>query len=221
MHMFQQFRDRRDAGRSLARLLTQYRGHPRAIVLALPRGGVPVGYEVAQALQLPMDVFVVRKLGVPGQEELALGAIASGGHRVINVQLVEMLGLAPEVVDSIAEREGRELARRERVYRGDRPEVELRDRVVILVDDGLATGSTMRVAVEAARAGDAARVIVAVPVAPMDTMALMREDADEVVACLTPRDFMAVGEWYANFGQTRDDEVVELLNRAERFERTA
>jgi predicted phosphoribosyltransferase len=208
------FTDRCEAGHALAALLADHAG--RDIVLALPRGGVPVGYEVARALRAPLDVFVVRKLGMPGQEELAFGAIASGGARVLNEEVVDMTRLPREKIDRITAREMRELERREELYRGDREPHDVRDRTVILVDDGLATGSTMRAAVTALRARGPARIIVAVPLAAPQTRDAFRSIADDIVCVRTPEPFHAVGLWYEDFSQTSDDEVRMLLARAER-----
>jgi predicted phosphoribosyltransferase len=208
------FDDRFDAGRELAEKLGHYAGRPDVVVLALPRGGVPVGYEVARALGAPLDVFLVRKLGVPGREELAMGAIASGGVQVVNEQVVDRLGLSEAVLRQAAEAEGRELTRRERRYREGRDPPDLAGRVVILVDDGLATGSTMRAAVAAARRLGPARVVVAVPTAPASTCQSLREEADEVVCATTPRPFRAVGYSYRSFPQTSDEEVSALLRSA-------
>lgn len=208
------FRDRTDAGRRLAAQLRAYANWPDVLVLALPRGGVPVAYEVARALAAPLDLCLVRKLGVPGQEELALGAIATGGTRVLNEGVVRELGIPARAIDEVAEREGRELARRERAYRGGRPESVPRGRVVILVDDGLATGATMRAAVLALRRRDPARIVVAVPVAASAICAAFRAEVDEIVCAATPVPFYAVGAWYEEFGQTTDDEVRALLARA-------
>jgi putative phosphoribosyl transferase len=205
------FRDRVEAGESLAAKLTRYRDRDDVVVLALPRGGVPVASEVARALDVPFDVFVVRKLGVPGHEELAMGAIASGGVRQINRDVVDSLGIPPNVIDAVAEREQRELDRREQAYRGDRQPHSLIDKTVILVDDGLATGSTMRAAVIAARQQQPARVIVAVPVGAVSTCADLATEADEVVCVRTPEPFVAVGLWYRDFTPTTDDEVRALL----------
>jgi predicted phosphoribosyltransferase len=208
------FRDRQDAGRRLAsRLAAEHQGRPDVVVLALPRGGVPVAFPVAAVLGAPLDVFVVRKLGVPGYEELAMGAIARGDVRVLHPSVVESLRVPPEVIEAVAEREGRELERRARAYRGDRPYPDLAGRTVILVDDGLATGSSMLAAVRALRRYRPARIVVAVPVAPAETCAKLREEADEVVCAETPRDFAAVGEWYLDFRQTTDEEVRDLLAR--------
>src|SRR2546428_1968415 len=208
------FRDRRDAGRFLVGLLKQYRGRPDVIVLGLPRGGVPVAYEVATALGAPLDVFVVRKLGAPGREELAMGAIASGGVLVINDDVVRGQGIAPEVIQQVAEREGRELSRRERAYREGRPFPEVAGKVVIVVDDGLATGSSMRAAVEALRELGPARIVVAVPAAPESNCRELAELADEVVCATTRSPFFAVGDSYWDFTQTTDEEVRDLLRAA-------
>ena len=210
----QSFRDRREAAALLAERLRRYAGRDDVVVLGLPRGGVPVAFEIARGLGAPLDVFLVRKLGVPGHEELALGAIATGGVRVVNRRVVEHLGLTPEVIDAIAAREWRELERRQRAYRDDRPPPDLTGRTVILVDDGLATGSTMWAAVQAVREERPARVVVAVPVAAPDTCAAFGEVADEVVCLLTPEPFGSVGAWYEDFAQTSDEEVRELLAQA-------
>jgi putative phosphoribosyl transferase len=208
------FRDRLDAGRRLASRLAKYRGRPEVLVLALPRGGVPVAFPVASALGAPLDVFVVRKLGVPGHDELAMGAIARGGVRVLHQSVVQALRIPPGAIDAATERERRELERREREYRGDRPYPDLTGRTVILVDDGLATGSSMRAALRALQRHRPARIVVAVPVAPAETCAELQALADEVVCAETPQDFAAVGEWYLDFQQTTDEEVRELLARA-------
>ena len=208
------FHDRVEAGDVLAAWLGDYAGRPEVLVLALPRGGVPVAARVAEALGAPLDVFVVRKLGVPGHEELAMGAIASGGVLVRNEEVVGKLGLGEDTLRRVAEAEQRELARRERRYREDRPPPDLAGRVVILVDDGLATGSTMRAAVAAARRLGPARVVVAVPTAPASTCQRLREVADEVVCATTPRPFRAVGNSYRSFPQTSDEEVRSLLEAA-------
>lgn len=208
------FRDRREAGRVLAGQLERYRGRPGLLVLALPRGGVAVGFEVAQALQAPLDVFVVRKLGYPGYEEYAMGAIASGGVQVMN----RMPGMAvsPQALAEVVAREQAELARRERLYRGDRPPIDLRDRTVIVVDDGLATGSTMRAAVQAIRQQHPARLVVAVPVGAPQTCRALSAEADEVVCAAMPEPFQAVGLWYRDFPQASDEEVHQLLAQARR-----
>jgi predicted phosphoribosyltransferase len=212
--MTRRFHDRHEAGQVLARALQQYAGRDDLLVLALPRGGVPVAYEVARALRAPLDVFVVRKLGVPGQEELAMGAIATGNVRVLNDDVVHVLGIPPSAIDAAAERERHELARRERAYRGDRPPPTVAGRVVILVDDGLATGATMRAAVAALRVQHPARVVIAVPTAAPSTCAEFRSEVDDIVCAMMPEPFHAVGLWYEDFTQTTDEEVHELLERA-------
>jgi putative phosphoribosyl transferase len=206
--------DRVHAGRRLAEALAPYAGRPNLLVLALPRGGVPVGYEVAQALGAPLDVFLVRKLGLPGHEEYAMGALASGGIRVLNDEVVGSLRIPESVIDAVTVRETVELERRERAYRGDRPEPTIRGRTVILVDDGLATGSTMRAAVAALRMEHPETLVVAVPVAARETCDAIRAEVDDVVCASTPEPFYAVGLWYEDFSQTTDDEVRELLERA-------
>jgi putative phosphoribosyl transferase len=208
------FANRREAGRILASLLMKYADRDDVLVLALPRGGVPVGFEVAQALRAPLDVFIVRKLGVPGHDELAMGAIATGGVRVLNDDVVISLELEPEVIDAVAAREAKELARRERLYRGARPAPDVHGRTVILVDDGLATGSTMRAAVAALRKQRPARIVVAVPVAAPETCEEFKTEVDEVVCAATPRMFNGVGRWYEEFSQTTAEEVHELLAQA-------
>jgi predicted phosphoribosyltransferase len=205
------YADRRDAGRQLAARLRDYAGDPRAVVLGLPRGGVPVAYEVARALGAPLDIFLVRKLGVPGHEELAFGALAAGGARVYNEALLGELMITHETIEAIAAREGQELERRERAYRGERPPSDVRGRVAMLVDDGLATGATMRAAVAALRGQGPARIVVAVPVGAPSTCALLRAEADEVVCAAMPEPFYAVGQWYDDFSETSDDEVRALL----------
>jgi predicted phosphoribosyltransferase len=211
------FRHRSGAGRLLADKLASYANRADVIVLALPRGGVPVAYEVAQVLHAPLDVFLVRKLGMPGQEELAMGAIASGGTRVINEEVVNTLQIPEEVIDTVSVEEKRELTRRETDYRGGRPPPDVRGRTVILVDDGLATGSTMRAAVAALRQQGPARIVVAVPVGAPDTCAELEREADEVVCAQMPQPFYAVGVWYEDFTQTSDEEVRDLLARAANF----
>jgi len=210
------FHDRYDAGRRLAARLITYADRPDVLVLALPRGGVPVAYEVAQALQAPLDLFLVRKLGVPGHEELAMGAIATGGVLVHNEEVVRGLRILPHVIQAVAGREQQELERRERLYRGDRPPPEVRGRTVILVDDGLATGATMRAAAEALRQQQPARLIIAVPVAAPTTCEELREVEDEIICAVTPEPFYAVGLWYEDFSPTSDEEVRDLLDRAAR-----
>jgi putative phosphoribosyl transferase len=210
------FLDRRDAGRQLAEALLDYADTPGVLVLALPRGGVPVAYEAARRLHAPLDVFVVRKLGAPGHEELAMGAIASGGVTVVNPDVVEALRIPREAIEEAARRERTELERRNRAYREGRPAREIRGRTAILVDDGLATGSTMRAAVRALRQEGANRIVAAAPVAARETCGELRGEADEIVCLDTPEYFGAVGEWYYDFSQTTDAEVRELLARAER-----
>ena len=193
--------------------MTEYAGRPEVLVLALPRGGVPVAFEVARSLGAPLDIFLVRKLGVPGQEELAMGAIATGGLRVVNDSVVRHLDIAPELIDAVAAREQGELERRERAYRGERPAPDVRGRTVILVDDGLATGSTMRAAALALRQQGPARVVVAVPVASREACEEFRGEVDDIVCASTPEPFMGVGRWYEDFSQTTDEEVRSLLAR--------
>ena len=206
------FRDRSEAGRRLAEVLARrYPERSGMVVLALPRGGVPVAHEVAKALRVPMDIFLVRKLGLPGHEELAMGAIASGGARVLNQELVVALGIAPDIIEAVAADETRELQRREREYRGSTAPLPLRDRTVVLVDDGLATGSTMRAAVMAVRARDPAEVVVAVPVGAAASCEELRTLADDVVCAATPEPFSSVGRWYRDFAQTTDAEVEAVL----------
>ena len=206
-------RDRTEAGKRLARELMRYAMRRDVLVLALPRGGVPVGFEVARALGVPLDVFVVRKLGMPFHEELAMGAIASGGAQLLNEDVIQTYAISEDEIDRVIESERRELERRERLYRGDRPFPTLKDRIVILVDDGLATGSTMRAAVMALRDESPARIVVAVPVAAKDTCQQFEDVADEIVCLETPEPFDAVGLWYQNFAQTSDEEVHDLLAR--------
>ena len=216
-----QFRDRFEAGRVLAQRLRHYANRSDAIVLGLPRGGVAVAYEVARLLNLPMDVFVVRKLGVPGQEELAMGAIASGGVRVLNERLVGALGLDEAAIDEVIRREEEELRRREREFRGQRPAPALEGKVVIIVDDGLATGATMWAAITAVRAMRPARIVMAVPVADPSTCDAFRRIADEVVCAITADPFQAVGLWYEDFRQMTDEQVRDLLHRIEREQKEA
>jgi predicted phosphoribosyltransferase len=208
------FRDRREAGRLLAAKLSTYAGKPDIVVLGLPRGGVPVAFEVARALAAPLDVFLVRKLGVPGHEELAMGAVASGGVLVLNDDVIARLGIAPEEIDAVAAKETAELARREQLYRSGRTSPEFSGRTVILVDDGLATGATMRAAITALRQSGPARIIVAVPTAAPDICEEFKKQADEIVCYMTPAPFLAVGRWYEDFGQTTDNEVCALLAQA-------
>jgi putative phosphoribosyl transferase len=208
------FRDRAEAGRLLAKRLSAYAGRDDVIVLALPRGGVPVGYEVAKALDAPLDVFLVRKIGLPGYEELAMGAVASGGILVLDERLIQRLGIGREQLERAIQGELQELERREEAYRGGRGPLDLEGKTAILVDDGLATGASMRAAAEAVRRHNPARVVVAVPVAAEETCDQFRDFVDEIVCEVTPRPFHAVGLWYQDFSQTSDDEVRELLARA-------
>jgi predicted phosphoribosyltransferase len=204
-----------DAGRKLAERLSAYRNRPDVIVLALPRGGVPVGFEVARSLHAPLDVFLVRKLGVPGHEELAMGAIASGGVRVLNPEVVYELYVPLQMIEMVAAREQQELSRRERLYRGGQPPPEVENKTVILVDDGLATGSTMRAAIAALRQRRPGRIVVAVPVGAPSTCDQLRSDVDELICAITPQSFYAVGLWYEDFSQTTDHKIRELLSQAE------
>ena len=214
--MVRLFHDRRHAGMLLAAALEKHVQQPGVVILALPRGGVPVAYEVARHLEAPMDVFLVRKLGVPWHEEYAMGAIASGGVIVLNEDVVRALGIPPEEVADVARAEERELKRREDAYRDSRQRVDVTGKTVILIDDGLATGSTMRAAIQALRRLNPARVIAAVPIAAADTCADMADEADEMVCAVTPEPFVAVGLWYQDFTQTTDEEVRELLAAADR-----
>lgn len=214
------FRDRRDAGQQLAQALGGFAGRDDVTVLGLPRGGIPVAYEVARSLRAPLDAFTVRKLGVPGQEELAMGAIATGGVRVLDADTIRMLGIAAEDVERTIDRESTELLRRDRRYRGDRPALQLRGRTALLVDDGIATGASMTAAVRAVRALGAAGVVVAVPVAPPATVERLRREADDCISLLVPADFFAVGAWYQDFGQVTDEEVVTLLDDHDAAERS-
>jgi putative phosphoribosyl transferase len=208
------FEDRREAGQMLAARLAEFANRGNVVVLGLPRGGVPVAYEVARALGAPLDAFVVRKLGTPGQEELAFGAIASPGVRVLNLRVINAVGLSARDIEEVTQQEVLELERRERQYRGSRPMSELRGRTVILVDDGLATGSSMRAAVAALKTMEPARIVVAVPVGASDTCQQLRDEGVEVVCALVPESFFAVGQWYRSFPQTSDEEVRELLQQA-------
>jgi len=213
----QPFRNRRDAGRVLAESLGDYANRSDVVVLALPRGGVPVAFEIAKALRAPLDVFVVRKLGVPGQEELAMGAIASGGIRDLNQDVIRELRIPAHIIESVARKEEQELARREIDYRDGNAAIDVRGRTVILVDDGLATGSSMRVAALALKKKEPAEIVVAVPVAPRETCAEFGQIVDKVVCGITPQRFRAVGEWYEDFSQTTDEEVRELLRESAAF----
>ena len=216
--MSRQFHDRIEAGQLLALELARYAHRPDVLVLGLPRGGVVVASEVARQLGAPLDIFLVRKLGTPHNEELALGAIASGGVRVLNGELVERLGISDEMIDAIAGREQLELERRERAYRGHRPPVDVEGKIVLLIDDGIATGATMHAVVDALRQQGPAKIVVAEPTAAASSLEEFRAEADEVVAVIAPTDFYGVGQWYENFTQTTDEEVCELLDRAQRTE---
>jgi putative phosphoribosyl transferase len=208
------FKDRTAAGQVLAKELAAYANRSDVLILALPRGGVPVAFEVAKALKAPLDVFLVRKLGVPGQEELAMGALASGGVRVLNDEVVAGLGLSETIINKVAEKEQQELERRERLYRDDRPAPDLHGRTVILVDDGLATGATMRAAVRALQQQQPAQLVVGVPVSSPETCQEFQTEVDDIVCARTPRPFHSVGLWYDDFSQTTDDEVRDLLHSA-------
>ena len=208
------FQDRYEAGRLLASELREYAARPDVVVLALPRGGVPVGYEVGKALHVPLDVFIVRKLGVPSHEELAMGAIASGGARVLNQRMIHRYDVSQEIVDIITERGQKELERQEREFREGRQPLHVAGRTVILVDDGLATGASMFVAVAALKGLHPARIVVAVPVAAEEVCADLKGEVDHIYCATTPEPFLAVGQWYKNFSQVSDDDVRELLRRA-------
>jgi len=205
------FRDRPQAGELLSKQLGRYANRADVIVLALPRGGVPVAREIARSLHAPLDVFLVRKLGVPGQEELAMGAIASGGVRILNQDIVQAMGIPSQVIDSVTATEVQELARRERLYRGDRPAPDVMGRTVILVDDGLATGATMRAAVAALRRMKPSRIVIAVPIAAVPTRQEFAREVDEIVCLHTPEPFFSVGFWYDDFSQTTDEDIREML----------
>lgn len=211
------YKDRAEAGRLLATALKHYGGRTDVLVLALPRGGVPVAAEVAKELGVTLDLMLVRKLGTPGHEELAMGVIATGGSQVLNEDLIRHLAISSDVIEAVAQKERRELRRREQAYRGDHPMPAMRERCVILIDDGVATGATMRAAVAALRQQDPARIVIAVPVAPPETIADFQKSVDEVVCLATPTPFLGVGRWYQDFSQTSDAEVRALL--AEAWER--
>ncbi len=208
------FKDRKAAGQALAEALDAYRGRDDVLVLALPRGGVAVAFEVADYLQAPLDVLIVRKLGVPSQPELAMGAIASGGIRILNDEVVQMLHISQEAIERVARIEEAEVARREWQYRGDRAPQDVGDKIVILVDDGVATGSTMRAGIQALRKFAPARIVVAVPHGPVDTCEMLAEEADELVCLGMPEPYFAVGAWYSEFPQLSDEQVADLLMRA-------
>jgi predicted phosphoribosyltransferase len=208
------FNDRTDAGRRLAKRLSEYANRPDVLILALPRGGVPVAFEVAKALNVKMDVFIVRKLGVPGNEELAMGAIASDNIRVLNEDIVRSFQIPQKVINEVAANELRELERRERLYRGNRPKPNISGSTVILVDDGLATGATMRAAAAAVKTKNPDQVVIAVPVAAPDTCSDFRNEVDKIICFATPEPFYGVGAWYEDFSQTTDKEVCDLLDRA-------
>lgn len=218
--MSARFQNREEAGRILAAKLMVYANRPETIVLALPRGGVPIGYEISRALNLPLDVMIVRKLGVPGHEELAMGAIASGGVRVLNRSVIESLRIPPDSLEAVEKREALELMRREATYRGNRHPVSLRGKTVILVDDGVATGSTMRVAISALREQRAGRIILATPVAPPTVRWEMEALVEDFVALVMPEDFFGVGQWYEDFTQVSDDTVYELLRKGAKLQPT-
>lgn len=208
------YKDRVDAGKKLAKELSKYANRSDVLILALPRGGVPVAFEVAKELNVKMDVFIVRKLGVPGNEELAMGAISSDNIRVLNEDVVRSFQISERVINMVAENELRELERRERAYRGDRTKPEISGSTVILIDDGLATGATMRAAAAALKIKNPAKIVVAVPTGAPDTCELFRREVDEVICVATPEPFYGVGAWYGNFSQTTDEEVCDLLNKA-------
>jgi predicted phosphoribosyltransferase len=212
----QRFPDRREAGKRLAARLSRHADSPDVIILALPRGGVPVAYEVAFALKAPLDIWIVRKLGLPGREELAIGAISSGGVRILNEDIVDALAIKQDLIDAVTERELKELQRREKQYRGSRPAPKIEDRTVILVDDGLATGASMLAAIHAVRTQNPARIIVAVPTAAPQAIDFVRRNVDELVYVFAPDPFDGVGKWYEDFSQTTDEEVQTLLEEADR-----
>lgn len=212
----EQFQDRRDAGKRLALELARYANRSDVIVLALPRGGVPVAYEVARALHVPLDVFIVRKLGLPGREELAIGALASGGIRVLNHDVIRVLNVPDEVINLVAQREQQELQRREQLYRGERSMSEIANRTVILIDDGLATGASMRAAVAGVRTRHPDRIVIAVPTAAREVCDAFQFRVDEMVCLMTPEPFEGVGKWYADFRQISDQEVRNLLEEVNR-----
>lgn len=212
--MIRRFRNRTEAGQELAKKLSAYTNRPDVIVLALPRGGVPVAFEVAKALNVPLDLCLVRKLGVPRQTELAMGAIGMGGVMVLNQEVMQCLGLSEDIINAVAVREREELARRDRVYRGNRPIPDLYNRTIILIDDGIATGSTLRAAIATLQSQEPKAIVVAVPVAPLSTCNLLQGDVAEVICLATPEPFYAIGQWYDDFSQTADEEVCHLLQRS-------
>jgi putative phosphoribosyl transferase len=212
------FKDRKDAGRILAGKLTKYTNHPNAIILALPRGGVPVAYEVARELCLPLDILIARKLGVPNHEELAMGAIASGGVRFLNRSVIETLRIMPETLEEVERREALELMRREALYRGNRSPMSVEGRIVILIDDGIATGSTIRVAIEVLRAQHARKIIVATPAAPPSAKWEIEPLVDEFIAVIVPGDFYGVGQFYEDFTQLDDETIYELVRMGAKIE---
>ncbi len=216
--MSARFQNREEAGRILAAKLMLYANRPDTLILALPRGGVPIGYEIARALDLPLDVIIVRKLGVPGHEELAMGAIASGGVRVLNRSVIESLRIPPDSLEAVEKREALELMRREATYRGNRQPASVKGKTVILVDDGVATGSTMRVAISALREQHAGRIIVATPVAPPTVRWEMEALVEDFVALVMPEDFFGVGQWFEDFTQVSDDTVYELLRKGAKLQ---
>jgi putative phosphoribosyl transferase len=206
-------RDRAEGGQILAAKLKQYAKRPDVIILGLPRGGVPVAFQVATILDLPLDIFLVRKLGVPGQEELAMGAIASGGVRVLNGDIIDAMQIPESIIDTVAVKEQRELERREKFYKQDAPPLDITNKTVILIDDGLATGATMRAAAEALKLQNVSKIVIAVPVAAESTCRELSHLVDEIVCALTPEPFYGVGYWYDDFSQTTDAEVIELLKK--------
>ncbi len=208
------FRNRREAGRELARRLQKYAGRPDLLVLGVPRGGLPVAIEVASALKAPLDIFVCRKLGAPGQEELAFGAVASGGTRILDEEIVNAVGISEAEIERITARETQELERREQVFRAGRPPLDVQGKTVVLVDDGIATGASIRVAIAALRQTRTAEIVVAAPVVPLSTRERLRGEADDVICVHTPKSFYAIGEFYDDFSQVTDEEVIELLRQA-------